>query len=126
MTKKLALSIKHLTKIYPNGNKALDSVDFSIPEGGFVALLGENGAGKSTLINVLSGLIPKTDGIIEVFGQDMDTHREEVKLSIGLMPQEINLSIFEKCIDIVTTVGGYYGVPLSVARPRAEKILTEL
>lgn len=56
----------------------------------------------------------------------MDDSREEVKLSIGLMPQEVNLSIFEKCIDIVTTVGGFYGVPLSVARPRAEKILTEL
>jgi ABC-2 type transport system ATP-binding protein len=42
------------------------------------------------------------------------------------MPQEVNLSIFEKCIDIVTTVGGFYGVPLSIARPRAEKILTEL
>ena len=49
-----------------------------------------------------------------------------MKLSIGIMPQEINLSIFEKCIDIVTTVGGYYGVPYSIARPRAEKILTEL
>lgn len=115
-----------MTKIYPSGLKALDNVDFSIPLGGFVALLGENGAGKSTLINILSGLIPKTEGKIEVFGQDVDTHREEVKLSIGLMPQEVNLSIFEKCIDIVTTVGGYYGVPLSVARPRAEKILTEL
>lgn len=45
---------------------------------------------------------------------------------IGLMPQEINLNIFEKCIDIVTTVGGYYGIPMSVARPRAVEILTEL
>jgi ABC-2 type transport system ATP-binding protein len=56
----------------------------------------------------------------------MDTDLESVKQSIGLMPQEVNLSIFEKCIDIVTTVGGYYGVPYSIARPRAEKILTEL
>jgi ABC-2 type transport system ATP-binding protein len=61
-----------------------------------------------------------------VFGQDIDSYREEAKLSIGIMPQEINLSIFEKCIDIVTTVGGFYGVPYSIARPRAEKILTEL
>lgn len=126
MTKKLALSIKHLTKIYPNGNTALDSVDFSIPEGGFVALLWENGAGKSTLINIVSGLIPKSEGTIEIFGKNVDTEREVTKLSVGLMPQEINLSIFEKCIDIVTTVGGYYGVPLSVARPRAEKLLDAL
>ncbi len=126
MTQKLALNISWLTKIYPSGLKALDNVDFSIPLGGFVALLGENGAGKSTLINILSGLIPKTEGKIEVFGQDIDSYREEAKLSIGIMPQEINLSIFEKCIDIVTTVWGFYGVPYSVARPRAEKILTEL
>ncbi len=126
MKQKLALKISGLTKIYPSGLKALDAVDFSIPLWGFVALLGENGAGKSTLINILSWLIPKTEGKIEVFDQDIDTHREEVKLSIGIMPQEINLSIFEKCIDIVTTVGGYYGVPYSIARPRAEKILTEL
>ena len=104
-TSKLALSIQNLTKVYPSGLKALDAVDFSIQEGGFVALLGENGAGKSTLINVLSGLIPKTEGKIEVFGLDIDMHPEETKLSIGIMPQEINLAIFEKCIDIVTTVG---------------------
>jgi ABC-2 type transport system ATP-binding protein len=103
-TPHLALSITGLKKVYPNGNIALDGVDFSIPEGGFVALLGENGAGKSTLINILSGLIPKTDGTIEVFGESIDTHRESTKLSLGIMPQEINLSIFEKCIDIVTTV----------------------
>ena len=102
---KFALNIKNLTKVYPSGLKALDAVDFSIPESGFVALLGENGAGKSTLINVLSGLIPKTEGKIEVFGLDIDMHPEETKLSIGIMPQEINLAIFEKCIDIVTTVG---------------------
>ena len=126
MQSKFALKISWLTKVYPSGLKALDNVDFSIPLGGFVALLGENGAGKSTLIKILSGLIPKTEGSIEVFGQDVDSYREETKLSIGIMPQEINLSIFEKCIDIVTTVWGFYGVPYSVARPRAEKILTEL
>ena len=123
---KFALNIKNLTKVYPSGLKALDAVDFSIPESGFVALLGENGAGKSTLINVLSGLIPKTEGKIEVFGLDIDMHPEETKLSIGIMPQEINLAIFEKCIDIVTTVGWFYGVPYAIAKPRAEKILTEL
>lgn len=126
MTKKFALEIRHLSKTYPNGKKALDGVDFSIPEGGFVALLGENGAGKSTLINIVSGLIPKSEGTIHIFEKDVDKHREETKLSIGIMPQEINLSIFEKCIDIVTTVGGYYGVPLSIARPRAEKLLDDL
>ena len=67
MKQKLALNISGLTKVYPSGLKALDAVDFSIPLGGFVALLGENGAGKSTLINILSGLIPKTEGKIEVF-----------------------------------------------------------
>jgi ABC-2 type transport system ATP-binding protein len=123
---KFALKITGLTKVYSSWLKALDNVDFSIPLGGFVALLGENWAGKSTLINILSWLIPKTEGKIEVFGRDIDDYREEAKLSIGLMPQEVNLSIFEKCIDIVTTVGGFYGVPLSIARPRAEKILTEL
>lgn len=82
MTKKLALSIKNLSKTYPNGKKALDSVDFSIPEGGFVALLGENGAGKSTLINIVSGLIPKSEGSIEVFGHSVDSSQELAKLSI--------------------------------------------
>lgn len=124
--KKLALEIKNLKKIYPNGTEALKWVDFSIPEGGFVALLGENWAGKSTLINILSWLIPKSSWTLRVFGHDIDTDREKTKLSIGLMPQEINLNIFEKCIDIVTTVWGYYGVPLSVARPRAEKLLEAL
>jgi len=60
------------------------------------------------------------------FGENIDTHREATKLALGIMPQEINLSIFEKCIDIVTTVWWYYWVPYDIARPRAIKILTEL
>ncbi|MBP9757703.1 MAG: ABC transporter ATP-binding protein [Candidatus Pacebacteria bacterium] len=115
-----------LVKTYSNGTVALKGVTLDIPEGDFFALLGPNGAGKTTIIGISTGLVNKTSGTVEVFGHDIDKEPEIAKTYIGLVGQEINFNPFEKIIDVVINQGGYYGIPRSVAVPRAEQLLKDL
>jgi len=122
----LALSIKNLTKRYPNGVEALKGIDLDVKRGDFYALLGPNGAGKTTTIGIISSLVTKTGGEVYVFGHNIDTEREKAKACLGLVPQEINLNLFEKLINIVSYQAGFYGIPRREAVERAEKYLNEL
>jgi len=121
-----AVSISGLKKTYDTGTEALKGVDLAIEQGDFFALLGPNGAGKTTLIGILSGLVTKTGGSVEVFGTSIDADAPKAKTHIGLVPQEFNFNIFAKVIDIVVTQAGYYGMPRTEAIARAEELLKEL
>ena len=121
-----ALSIRQLTKTYGNGFQALSGIDLDVAEGDFFALLGPNGAGKSTTIGILSTLVNKTSGTVNVFGNDLDRQPAALKRCIGVVPQEFNFNQFEKTFDIVVTQAGYYGIPSKVAKERAEKYLSQL
>ena len=121
-----ALSIRQLTKTYGNGFQALKGIDLDVAEGDFFALLGPNGAGKSTTIGILSTLVNKTSGTVNVFGHDLDRSPSALKRCIGVVPQEFNFNQFEKTFDIVTTQAGYYGIPSKLAKARAEQYLTQL
>ena len=122
----IALNIEGLTKVYKNGVEAVKGVDLQVHEGDFFALLGPNGAGKSTTIGVISSLVNKTKGKVEVFGHDIDTDLEKAKSYIGLVPQEFNFSQFEPLVNILVNQAGYYGVSKPVALQRAEKYLKQL
>lgn len=122
----LALEIKHLTKEYKNGVKALSGIDLKVEEGDFYALLGHNGAGKSTTIGIISSLIKKTSGTIKVFGYDLDLQLAQLKRHIGLVPQEFNFNQFEKIQDILVNQAGYYGIKRKEALKRSEIWLKKL
>ena len=121
-----ALQIRNLEKIYANGLHALKGINLDVMHGDFFALLGPNGAGKSTTIGIIISLIRKTSGKVKVYDYDIDTHILEAKSLIGIVPQEINFSQFETCIEIIINQGGYYGIKRNVAYERAEKYLTQL
>jgi len=121
-----ALSIRQLTKTYGNGFQALKGIDLDVAEGDFFALLGPNGAGKSTTIGIISTLVNKTTGTVNIFGNDLDRNPAQLKRSIGVVPQEFNFNQFEKTFDIVVTQAGYYGIPPKIAKERAEQYLTQL
>ncbi|SMF44863.1 MULTISPECIES: ABC transporter ATP-binding protein [unclassified Pseudomonas] len=121
-----ALSIRQLTKTYGNGFQALKGIDLDVAEGDFFALLGPNGAGKSTTIGILSTLVNKTSGTVNVFGHDLDREPSALKRCLGVVPQEFNFNQFEKVFDIVVTQAGYYGIPPKLAKERAEQYLTQL
>ena len=122
----LALSIRDLHKSYKSGTTALNGIDLDVQQGDFFALLGPNGAGKSTTIGIISALVNKTSGSVKVFDFDTDTHLEDAKSQLGLVPQEFNFNQFETVLQIVVNQAGYYGVPKSVALVRAEKYLGQL
>jgi ABC-2 type transport system ATP-binding protein len=122
----LALSIKNLTKTYSNGIQALKGIDFDVDAGDFYALLGPNGAGKTTAIGIISSLVNKSGGEVEIFGHNIDRDLESAKSCIGLVPQEINLNLFDTVQNIVLNQAGYYGIGRRIALQRAEKYLGEL
>jgi ABC-2 type transport system ATP-binding protein len=122
----LALEVKNLEKTYTGGTHALKGVSLTVPHGDFFALLGPNGAGKTTLIGIVTSLVNKTSGTVKVLGHDIDAELEKAKTYIGLVGQEVNFNPFEQPLDIVVNQAGYYGIPRSVAIPRAEQLLKDL
>ncbi|NVK42334.1 MAG: ABC transporter ATP-binding protein [Oceanospirillaceae bacterium] len=121
-----ALSIRNLRKTYDNGFEALKGISLEVQQGDFFALLGPNGAGKSTTLGIVSSLVNKSAGEVEVFGHSLDSDKAKAKTCLGVVPQEFNFNQFEKVIDIVITQAGYYGIPRSLARERAEFYLKKL
>ena len=121
-----ALYINNLQKTYKNGVNALKGVDLTVEEGDFFALLGPNGAGKSTAIGIVCSLVTKTSGLVEVFGTSLDTNSADVRMHIGLVPQEFNFNIFEPVGEILINQAGYYGINRKEATERAEVYLKQL
>ncbi|MEX1661049.1 ABC transporter ATP-binding protein [Thioclava sp. 15-R06ZXC-3] len=113
-----AIEVKGLRKTYAGSKKqepkeALKGLDLSIPAGTIFGLLGPNGAGKSTLINILAGLVKKTDGQVVIWGFDQDVNPRQSRAAIGVMPQEINMDPFFTPRAALETQAGLYGVPKS-------------
>jgi len=111
-----AISIQGLTKVYEGGKKALDNVSFDVKRGEIFGLLGPNGAGKSTLINILSGMVSKTDGKATIWGFDIDQDHRNGKASIGIVPQEIMFDPFFTPFESLEVVAGLYGIKKSERR----------
>ncbi|MFS8137437.1 MAG: ATP-binding cassette domain-containing protein, partial [Thermomonas sp.] len=95
-----ALRVSDLRKTYDTGVEALKGISLDVAPGDFYALLGPNGAGKSTLIGIVSSLVNKTSGTVEIFGTDISRDRDAAMRLIGLVPQELNFNMFEKPLDI--------------------------
>ncbi len=95
------IEIENLSKTYASGLAALTGVSLDILRGEILALLGPNGAGKTTLISTVCGIVNKTSGSITVDGHDNVTAFREARKLIGLVPQELHLSIFETVWDTV-------------------------
>lgn len=121
-----ALEIENLQKVYDNNFQALKGISLSVQPGDFFALLGPNGAGKSSTIGIICSLVRKTAGTVKIFGIDIDEDFPGAKKHIGVVPQEFNFSQFEKPLQILVNQAGYYGIPLGLARQRAETYLRQL
>lgn len=121
-----ALEISELRKTYSNGIEALKGINLNVKQGDFYALLGANGAGKSTTIGLITTLLTKTSGSIRICGYDLDEKPDMAKACLGLVPQEVNLNIFETCQQILLNQAGFYGIPRKQASVRADSLLLQL
>jgi len=111
-----AIEIRGLRKTYRGGRNepekhALKGVDLDIPAGSIFGLLGPNGAGKSTMINIMAGLVTKTQGAVRIWGFDQDENPRQSRAAIGVMPQELNLDPFFTPRSALEVQAGLYGVP---------------
>lgn len=121
-----ALEIEKLSKTYANGVEALKDLSLSIKKGDFFALLGANGAGKSTTIGLITSLITKSTGTIRIHGFDLTKQSAQAKTCLGLVPQEINLNVFETGEQILLSQAGYYGISRKQAKTKADELLKQL
>ena len=115
MDKKNALKVEKLTKIYskkaPKEIKAINNLNLEVKEGEIFGLLGPNGAGKTTFINILAGTVIKNSGSVHVWGHDLDKNPRQVRSSIGIVPQEVNLDAFFSPKKLLELQAGLYGIP---------------
>ena len=120
-----AIEIKGLTKSYGNVH-ALNGVDIKINEGEFFGLLGPNGAGKTTTINILTGLVFRDKGSIEVFGKDTVNDYRFTRSKIGIAAQEFSVDWFFPIEKLLFFQAGYYGIRKKDAKPTIDKLLARL
>ena len=115
MNDKNALKVEKLTKIYStkssNKVKALNNLNLEVKEGEIFGLLGPNGAGKTTFLHILGGTVVKSSGNVNVWGFDLDKNPRQVRASIGIVPQEVNLDAFFSPKNLLELQAGLYGVP---------------
>ena len=117
MNKKNVLYVKNLNKIYSknssNSIQAINNLNLEVKEGEIFGLLGPNGAGKSTFINILAGTTIKTSGEVNVWGFNLDKNPRQVRASIGIVPQEVNLDPFFSPRKLLEMLAGMYGIKKS-------------
>jgi len=115
MNKKNALKVENLTKTYSKNsrkeNRALNNLNLEVKEGEIFGLLGPNGAGKTTFLNILAGTVIKDFGNLSIWGYDLDKNPRQVRSSIGIVPQEVNLDAFFSPKKLLELQAGLYGIP---------------
>jgi len=115
MDKKNALKVEKLTKIYSSKSskevRALSNLNLEVKEGEIFGLLGPNGAGKTTFLNILAGTVIKNSGVVNVWGYDLDKNPRQIRSSIGIVPQEVNLDAFFSPKKLLELQAGLYGIP---------------
>ena len=112
---KFALAVENLTKVYSSPktkkhNKASNELSFEVRQGEVFGLLGPNGAGKTTFLSILGGTVIKTSGKVNVWGFDLDQNPRQVRASVGIVPQEVNLDAFFSPKKLLELQAGLYGI----------------
>jgi ABC-2 type transport system ATP-binding protein len=125
-----AIEVEGLTKIYGQGRRgvtpvlAVDHISFAVRQGETFGFLGPNGAGKTTTINILTTLLPPTEGAARVMGHDVVKHSYGVREEIGIVPEISNIYEEYSAWDNLMFTARLYGVPRAERERRAKELLT--
>ncbi len=118
-----AIEARGLEKTYPPGTKALDGLDFGVPEGAVFGLLGPNGAGKSTAVKVLTTLTRPDAGGARVAGIDVLAEPKRVRRAIGVVHQKTGTTPELTGRENLELQGQLFGIRGRALRPRVEELL---
>ena len=116
------IETKNCTKIYPNGVKAVDSVDLEIKKGEILGLLGRNGAGKTTLIRLLSAFFLPTSGDVYVCGKNTKTHKHWIRKNVGVVQQEFSYELYVDTTKNLYIYGHLLGMKKEELLPRIQEV----
>ncbi len=124
-----AIEARGLVKTYAASRNmaaktALEGIDLVVPRGSIFGLLGPNGAGKSTFINILAGIVNKTQGKVSIWGRDIDHEPRNARAAIGVVPQEVAADVFFTPYESLEVQAGLYGVPKK--ERRSDELLAAL
>ncbi|HEX5396634.1 MAG TPA: ATP-binding cassette domain-containing protein, partial [Candidatus Limnocylindria bacterium] len=116
------IRVEHLTKRYKKANTlAVDDISFDVGSGELFAFLGPNGAGKTTTISILTTILAKTSGTVEIAGHDLDREAKAVRRNIGIIFQNPSIDQHlsgEENIRLHVAIYGLYGYrPMYRAMP---------
>jgi len=117
------VKVEGLTKTFDGKVRAVDGVTFEVKQGEIFGFLGPNGAGKSTTINMLTTLLPPTSGKAEVCGFDVHKHPNDVRRSVGVVPQDYTADEDMTGYENILLCGDLYGLPRSDSKPHAAELL---
>lgn len=120
----MSIEIKKLSKIYPNGTKAVNNIDLKISKG-MIGLLGPNGAGKTTLMKILTGILRKTKGEVIIYSKNIEEDRETIRTLTGYLPQQYGLYENLNAIEFLDYIGLFYNMKDSKQRQKRIKYLLE-
>jgi ABC-2 type transport system ATP-binding protein len=120
-----ALEVDHLTKRFGDF-VAVDALNFSVDDGEIFGLLGPNGAGKSTLIRMLTTLVPPTSGTARVNGFDIVRAPNDVRQSIGVIPQAMTSDLDLTAQENMSIYAKLYGIPREKRRRAIQQLLGEV
>lgn len=116
--------VDKLSKTFSNGKIiAVDNISFEVREGEIFGFLGPNGAGKTTTINMLTTILRPSSGNAQVCGQDVHKHADEVRRSVGVVPQEYTADEDMTGHDNILLCADLYGLPRSDSKPHADELL---
>lgn len=118
------VQVENLHKVYA-GKPALKDLSFTVKKGICYGLLGPNGAGKSTTMKILTGIIRKDRGTVQMFGWHLEKHQQEIQRLVGYVPQEITLYEDLSAVDNLQFFGELYGIRGMQLRQRIEEVLLQ-
>lgn len=120
-----AIVLENFAKAYGDV-KAVDGLSLRIREGEIFGLLGPNGSGKTTTINCLSGLIPPTEGSLQVGGFDVQKETAKVRRILGVCPQETALYPYLSGRENVELFGDLYCIPPEVLKHNVSEVMQKV
>jgi ABC-2 type transport system ATP-binding protein len=119
------IEVENLTKRFGDF-VAVDALNFSVEHGEVFGLLGPNGAGKSTLIRMLTTLVPPTSGVARVNGFDIVRAANDVRKSIGVIPQAMTSDLDLSAVENMSIFAKLYGIPREKRRRTIQQLLQDV
>ena len=118
-----AIKAEGLTKVFNGSLVAVDHIDFSVKHGEIFGFLGPNGAGKTTTINMLITVLKPTEGKATILGYDLAKQNDEVRYTIGVVPQEYTADEDLTGYENILLCADLYGISRDVSKKRAADLL---